>query len=138
MLAKLKTFFLVGIEALPVEVDVSPPGLPKQVHLGMNTRKSGRQKGGNTVWVMMLVGISLVANLVGCTDAAMKAFNKGAAFRDKGDNDAAITAYTEAIRLNPNFAEAFYGRGLAYGDKGDLEEKISDCTEAIRLKPKFA
>ena len=37
MLAKLKTFTLVGIEALPVEVevDVSPSGLPKQVHLGI-------------------------------------------------------------------------------------------------------
>lgn len=41
MLAKLKTFTLVGIEALPVEVevDVSPSGLPKQVHLGINHRK---------------------------------------------------------------------------------------------------
>ncbi len=37
MLAKLKTFTLVGIEALPVEVevDVSLSGLPKQVHLGI-------------------------------------------------------------------------------------------------------
>ena len=36
MLAKLKTFTLVGIEALPVEVevDVSPSGLPKQVLVG--------------------------------------------------------------------------------------------------------
>jgi magnesium chelatase family protein len=37
MLAKLKTFTLVGIEALPVEVevDVSPSGLPKQVLVGL-------------------------------------------------------------------------------------------------------
>ncbi len=37
MLAKLKTFSLVGIEALPVEVevDVSPSGLPKQVLVGL-------------------------------------------------------------------------------------------------------
>jgi hypothetical protein len=41
MLAKLKTFTLVGIEALPVEVevDVSPSGLPKQVGLEINTRR---------------------------------------------------------------------------------------------------
>ena len=31
MLAKLKTFSLLGIDALPVEVDVSPAGLPKTV-----------------------------------------------------------------------------------------------------------
>jgi magnesium chelatase family protein len=38
MLAKLKTFSLLGIEALPVEVevDVSPSGLPKTVILGIS------------------------------------------------------------------------------------------------------
>ena len=37
MLAKLKTFSLVGIDALPVEVevDVSPAGLPKAVLVGL-------------------------------------------------------------------------------------------------------
>jgi hypothetical protein len=37
MLAKLKTFSLVGIDALPVEVevDVSPSGLPKTVLVGL-------------------------------------------------------------------------------------------------------
>ena len=35
MLAKLKTFSLLGIEALPVEVDASPAGLPKTVLVGL-------------------------------------------------------------------------------------------------------
>jgi magnesium chelatase family protein len=35
MLAKLKTFLLLGIEALPVEVDVSPGALPKTVLVGL-------------------------------------------------------------------------------------------------------
>jgi hypothetical protein len=37
MLAKLKTFSLLGIDALPVEVevDVSPAGLPKTVLVGL-------------------------------------------------------------------------------------------------------
>jgi magnesium chelatase family protein len=37
MLAKLKTFALLGIEAVPVEVevDVSPAGLPKQILVGL-------------------------------------------------------------------------------------------------------
>ena len=37
MLAKLKTFTLVGIDAIPVEVevDVSPAGLPKVVLVGL-------------------------------------------------------------------------------------------------------
>jgi hypothetical protein len=35
MLAKLKTFSLVGIDALPVEVDVSPAGLPITILVGL-------------------------------------------------------------------------------------------------------
>ncbi|HQI27941.1 MAG TPA: magnesium chelatase domain-containing protein [Sedimentisphaerales bacterium] len=37
MLAKLKTFSLLGIEAVPVEVevDVSPAGLPKTILVGL-------------------------------------------------------------------------------------------------------
>jgi magnesium chelatase family protein len=35
MLANLKTFSLLGIEAVPVEVDVSPAGLPKTVLVGL-------------------------------------------------------------------------------------------------------
>ena len=44
MLAKLKTFSLVGIDALPVEVevDVSPSGLPKQ---GPRRPAGGRGQG---------------------------------------------------------------------------------------------
>jgi len=41
MLAKIRTFSLVSIEALPVEVEVnvSPSGLPKQVILGIDPPK---------------------------------------------------------------------------------------------------
>jgi hypothetical protein len=35
MLAKLKIFSLLGIDALPVEVEVSPAGLPKTVLVGL-------------------------------------------------------------------------------------------------------
>ena len=31
----------------------------------------------------------------------------------KGDVDRAIADYNSAIRMNPSFAEAFYGRGFA-------------------------
>jgi tetratricopeptide (TPR) repeat protein len=52
--------------------------------------------------------------------------------------DDAIHFATEAIRQNPDFAEAYNGRGAARGQKGDLDGAIKDCTEAIRLKPDYA
>jgi tetratricopeptide (TPR) repeat protein len=46
--------------------------------------------------------------------------------------------YTEAIRLKPDYAPAFYNRGNARSDKGDLEGALQDYSEAIRLKPDYA
>ena len=50
----------------------------------------------------------------------------------------AIEDYNQAIRLNPNFALAFYNRGLAYARKFQFERAIEDYNEAIRLAPKYA
>jgi len=49
----------------------------------------------------------------------------------------AIEDYDEAIRLNPQDAEAYYNRGTAYLDLGQFERAIQDLDEAIRLNPKY-
>jgi tetratricopeptide (TPR) repeat protein len=54
------------------------------------------------------------------------------------DLDEKLRFYTEAIRLKPDYADAFYNRGIARGAKGDVEGALQDYTEAIRLKPDFA
>jgi tetratricopeptide (TPR) repeat protein len=54
------------------------------------------------------------------------------------DPDEQIHCYTEAIRLKPDYALAYYNRGLARYDKGDLDAALEDYTEAIRLKPDYA
>jgi tetratricopeptide (TPR) repeat protein len=41
----------------------------------------------------------------------------------------------EAIRLNPQDAEAYYDRGVAYTNLGQYERAIQDADEAIRLNP---
>ena len=65
-------------------------------------------------------------------------YNRGVAYSDKGDTDRAIADFTEAIRLDPKYANAYVNRGVAYGDKGENDRAIADYTEAIRLDPKFA
>ncbi len=51
------------------------------------------------------------------------------------DPDQRIKFYSEAIRLDPSFAEAFNNRGIAHTSKGDLDGAILDFNEAIRLEP---
>ena len=62
--------------------------------------------------------------------------NRGAAYCYKGEYDAAIADYTEAIGLHRTFANAYVNRGNAYCSKRDYHRAIADHTEAIRLQPR--
>ena len=53
------------------------------------------------------------------------------------DPEEKIRCYTEAVRLKPDYADAYYKRGNARYAKGDLDRALTDHTEAIRLKPDF-
>ena len=44
----------------------------------------------------------------------------------------------EAIRLRPNYVEAYLLRGLSKTNLGRHEEAIPDLNEAIRLRPNYA
>jgi tetratricopeptide (TPR) repeat protein len=54
------------------------------------------------------------------------------------DYDGAIATASEAIRLDPKNAIAFYNRGFAYWRKSDDDRAIADYNEAIRLDPNYA
>jgi tetratricopeptide (TPR) repeat protein len=47
----------------------------------------------------------------------------------------AIEQFTEAIRLDPQDADAYGNRGLSYGELGEHQRAIKDYTEVIRLNP---
>ncbi|MDR2597676.1 MAG: tetratricopeptide repeat protein [Treponema sp.] len=50
------------------------------------------------------------------------------------NNDRAIADYSEAIRLNPKLAEAYYNRGYAYSKKGDHDRAIEDFNYMIKKR----
>ncbi|MGA2350143.1 MAG: tetratricopeptide repeat protein [Terracidiphilus sp.] len=54
------------------------------------------------------------------------------------DLDEKLRFYSEAIRLKPDYVEAFVTRGNIRYELGDLDKAIKDYNEAIRLKPDYA
>lgn len=61
-------------------------------------------------------------------------FEHGLKAEDPGEQ---IRCYTEAIRLNPQYAAAYNNRGAARSDKGDPDGAIADYNEALRLNPRY-
>jgi len=60
---------------------------------------------------------------------------RGRICEKQGDIDNAFANYTEAIRLDPNYADAYCCRSSVY--RGNPDGAISDCNEAIRLEPNY-
>jgi tetratricopeptide (TPR) repeat protein len=56
----------------------------------------------------------------------------------KGDYDSAIADYSQAIRLDPDDAWAYYNRGGAYYYKGDYRRARMDWEQALRIDPNYA
>ena len=57
---------------------------------------------------------------------------------DLGNYTGAIADYDSAIRLNPDYATAYYNRGIAKDDLGQYFAAIADYDIAIRLNPDYA
>jgi tetratricopeptide (TPR) repeat protein len=55
--------------------------------------------------------------------------------RLNGDYTAAIAAYDEALRLDPEYEPALTNRGISYRETHDYKAALRDFTEVIRLNP---
>ncbi len=65
-------------------------------------------------------------------------FERALEKQKRGDNQGAISSYTEVIRLNPDYASAYYNRGLAKRTLEDYKGAIADYNKVIHLKPNYA
>jgi tetratricopeptide (TPR) repeat protein len=75
-----------------------------------------------------------------CKKAAdsVLAYNRGVESQERQDHDKAIVEFTEAIRLNPTYVEAYSYRARSWRAKGASDKALADYTEVIRLNPKDA
>jgi tetratricopeptide (TPR) repeat protein len=62
----------------------------------------------------------------------------GIAFFAGGEFDQAITAFTQAITLKPDYTEAYYNRGLVYYEIKAADRALANFNEAIRLDRNYA
>jgi tetratricopeptide (TPR) repeat protein len=62
-------------------------------------------------------------------------FEKGWILGEAGNAEAAIAAYTAAIKASPNFSMAYNNRGLEYVKLKQLELAFADYNDAIRQDP---
>ena len=59
-------------------------------------------------------------------------------FQESEDPEASLSACDRAIRLKPDYAEAYNSRGIAKGMLKRHQAAIADYDEAIRLKPDYS
>ena len=62
-------------------------------------------------------------------------YDRGIAHKNKKDFDQALSDYSEAIRLDPNYAHAYLNRGVLLADKREIDRAMADFEAAIRLDP---
>jgi tetratricopeptide (TPR) repeat protein len=49
----------------------------------------------------------------------------------------AIDHFTEAIKIEPKFVQAYYGRGICYQAKGDIKLATTDFQACLDINPKY-
>jgi tetratricopeptide (TPR) repeat protein len=62
----------------------------------------------------------------------------GAVYKELGQFDASVEAFSRAITIQPDYADAYNNKGLVLKKQGKLEEAIEACHKALAIKPDYA
>jgi tetratricopeptide (TPR) repeat protein len=85
------------------------------------------------------IAFSKISELSVCLDSSNS--EKGMRFyyhlgwlqHDSGDYKKAIESYNKGLKLQSDYAFAFWRRGLAYEQLGDIEQSITDYKKAVKI-----
>jgi len=84
--------------------------------------------------VSMLLVIMLMCSCSGESETSLDWFKKAEAL-NYSDPSKAIEYLNHAIKLQPDYADAYNMRGISYVKLGQYQRGIEDFNEAIRLRP---
>ena len=70
--------------------------------------------------------------------AALDAFHVGRYHLANGQREQALESFNDALRLNPQFVQAYVARGKLYAELGQPESALVDLNFALRLQPTHA
>lgn len=79
-----------------------------------------------------------LAILDGIPRSAYSRLLQGMAYLELDEPATALRSFDEAVRLNPNLADAYTNRGASYNALGRYQRAIQDLDEAIKLNPGMA
>jgi hypothetical protein len=65
-------------------------------------------------------------------------FEEGERNYKLGNKQEAIDDYDLAIKINPNYSDAYYNRGLAKYELGNKQQSIADYDQAIKINPNYS
>ena len=86
--------------------------------------------------IFLLFFLFYVTNLVGQVNSMVyKQLEAGFAAHNQANYTAAISYYTEAIRLRPTFADAYYNRGISFFKQKEYKKAIIDFNETLYWSP---
>jgi tetratricopeptide (TPR) repeat protein len=91
-----------------------------------------------TAGIVSFIAIGVIAWLFitpNSLDAAMVFYQKGVTNYEQANYKGAIQNFSEAIKINTKYAQAYNRRGDAYYRLGNYEKAQQDSSEAIRLNP---
>jgi tetratricopeptide (TPR) repeat protein len=83
--------------------------------------------------IIFLIILFFLNNPSAYAETAVQYVSAGNDAFKRGNLDLAITDYTSAIDIDPNYAKAYDNRGVAYAREGSLTRAIDDFTMAIAV-----
>jgi eukaryotic-like serine/threonine-protein kinase len=86
----------------------------------------------------LLLGLLIFSPRIWSAIKALNYYTEGNSLIDQEKYEEAIVAFDRAIKVQPNFTQAWTNKGFAQGKLGKSLDKFASCAQATNVAPDFA